>query len=151
MTRPPRDQGIAGRALSRRQFGAVALGAAATVGLPGTDAAPLHTLAQTRAKFAGQAPGYWGLEAPEVIRRFPTATAAGRDAVCLTLDACGGGGSLEFDSLVIGVLRMLETPATLFINRHWAQRNRTVFASLLADPLFDIQQHGDRHGSVRVS
>lgn len=141
---------------------ALVAGSAGTVGLAALDlrqqvaraAAPkaptwtTHDAAMK--KFGGQRPTYWGLTAPGVRTHFPTTTAAGKDAIVLTFDACGGT-KFGYDAGLIATLRKTQTPATLFINRRWAEHNPTIFKDLLADPLFDVQNHGVSHAPLSVN
>lgn len=110
----------------------------------------LRSKADTVKAFGTQRPSYWGMYAPAVRTRFSTATTSGRNAVCLTFDACGGR-TTRFDAELIATLRKYRVPATLFINRVWATNNPTTFRSLLADPLFEIANHGNRHIPLSVT
>lgn len=109
----------------------------------------IRSLSATRLKFSGRVPTYWGMRAPGVRYRFSTTTTLGTNAICLTFDACGGS-VMRYDSTLIAVLRKYKVPATLFINRRWAMNNPTIFKQLLADPLFEIQNHGDTHQPLSV-
>lgn len=110
----------------------------------------LRSRAATVAQFAGERPTYWGFYAPGVHSKFSTATANGKDSIALAFDACGGTVT-HYDAALIATLRRYEAPATLFINRVWAQNNRTTFAELLADPLFEIESHGWAHVPLSVT
>lgn len=110
----------------------------------------LPSQAATARRYSGQRPTYWGLTAPGVIRRFSTATANGKNAVCLTFDACGGSVT-RYDAALIATLRQYKVPATLFVNRTWATNNPSILRSLLADPLFQIENHGHRHIPLSVT
>ena len=141
--------------VSRRTMLGAALGGTALAALEAPAARAsvpfaLASRAATIAKFTGQQPTYWGMFAPGVRSRFSTATAAGKDAVCLTFDACGGQ-TTRYDATLIATLRKYQVPATLFINRFWAQNNQAAFAQLLTDPLFDIQSHGSAHVPLSVT
>ncbi len=74
----------------------------------------------------------------------------GSDAVALTLDACGGPGGDGYDHELLGILRELEVPATLFINARWARANPEVLDDLAGDPLFEIANHGTEHRPLSV-
>jgi peptidoglycan/xylan/chitin deacetylase (PgdA/CDA1 family) len=74
-----------------------------------------------------------------------------RRTIALTLDACGGDGGSEFDGEVCDVLREHEVPATLFLGETWVRANATAFEELLAEPLFQIENHGSRHVPLSVS
>ncbi|XAS75080.1 polysaccharide deacetylase family protein [Dermatophilaceae bacterium Sec6.4] len=110
----------------------------------------LQSRAATVAKFAGQRPSYWGFYAPGVHSTFSTATAAGKDAIALAFDACGGTVTY-YDAALIATLRKYQAPATLFINRVWATNNQATFKELLADPLFEIESHGWAHIPLSVT
>lgn len=101
-------------------------------------------------RFSGEQPRYWGLDAPEAISRFEPTTEAGRDAVVLTLDACGGPVT-DYDAELIASLRRHHIPATLFINRDWSEQNPETMHELVADPLFEIANHGTRHVPLSVT
>lgn len=125
----------------------------ATVNQPPAEAVPtfrLKSRAATLAQFGSQRPSYWGMYAPGVRSRFSTATSLGRDAIALTFDACGGSVT-RYDDRLIAALRTYQVPATLFINRTWATNNPGTFKSLLADPLFEIQNHGWLHQPLSVT
>jgi peptidoglycan/xylan/chitin deacetylase (PgdA/CDA1 family) len=91
-------------------------------------------------------PQAWGLNVPGVVTRLQ---GAGR-AVALTFDACGGRGGDGYDAALIGFLRQEQIRATLFLNARWIDANAAVFADLVADPLFDIANHGTRHLPLSV-
>lgn len=111
---------------------------------------PMPSQAATVRAFGGRRPTYWGMHAPGTISRFSTSTSAGRQAVCLTFDACGGRVT-RFDAELISVLRHHRVRATLFINRTWAVNNARTFHSLLADPLFEVENHGWAHRPLSVN
>lgn len=95
----------------------------------------------------GRSPQQWGLEVTGVVTSF---AASGNRAV-LTLDACGGPTGSGYDEQLIEVLRSTSTPATLFINKRWAQDHRSVTQELVEDPLFEIANHGTRHRPLSVT
>lgn len=145
-----------GTELSRRAvlsaLGIFGVGAAVGVA-PATAEAysfELRSLADTVAKFGGRQPNYWGVSAPGVHSRFSTTTTPGKNAVCLTFDACGGSVT-HYDAALIDTLRSHQAVATLFVNEHWARNNPSIFQELLADPLFEIQNHGSRHLPLSVN
>lgn len=94
-----------------------------------------------------QSPQEWGLEVTGVLTSF---AASGAQAV-LTLDACGGPDGSGYDEALIEALRSSSAPATLFINKRWAQENRSVTQELIEDPLFEIANHGTRHLPLSVT
>lgn len=139
--------------ISRRSLvaGAAVLGSG-LVTAAGGEAAPvrLPSQAATLAAFRGRRATYWGMHAPGTISGFSTATRQGRGSVCLTFDACGGHVT-RFDSELIAVLRRYRVPATLFINSTWAKNNAATTRNLLADPLFQIENHGTSHAPLSTT
>ena len=144
------EECVSRRTLLGATLGGTALAALAVPAAHASLPFGLASRAATVAKFTGQQPTYWGMYAPGVRSRFSTSTAAGKDAVCLTFDACGGQ-TTRYDATLIATLRKYQVHATLFINRLWAQNNPTTFAQLLADPLFDVQSHGSAHVPLSVT
>lgn len=69
----------------------------------------------------------------------------------LTFDACGGRGGSRYDAPLIGLLRHLAVPATLFVNARWTAANPGLAAELAADPLFELASHGLRHVPISVT
>lgn len=140
-----------GRALSRRVVVRAAVGGAALAmsGGPGAWVGLLSTSLPQRAgvvaELQSRVPTWFGLEGPGIISSF-----ASTDEVVLTFDACGGS-RLAVDSQLIEVLRRHRAPATLFVNRSWAVHNWRVLRELVADPLFEIANHGDRHVPLSVA
>ena len=90
-------------------------------------------------------PTEWGEAVTGVGRRL-----AGTSAIALTFDACGGPNGSGYDAALIGHLRHLDVPATLFVNERWLDANPAVFAELADDPLFEIANHGTRHRPLSV-
>jgi peptidoglycan/xylan/chitin deacetylase (PgdA/CDA1 family) len=82
-----------------------------------------------------------------VTTRLPTTD----NVVALTFDACGGPQGSGYDAGLIRMLRKRSIPATLFINARWVEANRSTFADLAADPLFEIGNHGTRHQPLSVT
>jgi len=101
---------------------------------------------EIESRYAATAPSTWGLDVPEVVPRLHR---AGR-AIALTFDACGGPGGHGYDAALIGFLRRVQIPATLFLNSRWVDANPGVFRDLAADLLFDIANHGTRHLPLSV-
>ncbi|AXH96661.1 polysaccharide deacetylase family protein [Ornithinimicrobium avium] len=153
------------RALTRRTVLRAALAAGVAAPAPGQPVSrppealrstslptsPLHLISTglpTRqgavALLGGRAPAWFGLEGPGIVSSFPST-----DQVVLTFDACGGS-RLEHDAELIEVLRRHQAPATLFVNRSWAVANWRTMSELVADPLFEIANHGDRHVPLSV-
>jgi peptidoglycan/xylan/chitin deacetylase (PgdA/CDA1 family) len=71
--------------------------------------------------------------------------------LALTFDACGGPGGSGYDGGLIDTLRRHSVPATLFLNARWIAANRPIAADLVADPLFEIGNHGTRHRPLSTS
>lgn len=117
-------------------------------------AAPAPPVVDVEAVIAaheGRVPSVWGMDIPGVVR---TGTDAGHEApmsVFLTLDACGGPAGSAFDQVLIDGLRAARIPATLFLNMRWIEANADVAATLAAEPLFSIQNHGSAHLPLSVT
>lgn len=71
--------------------------------------------------------------------------------LALTFDACGGPNGDGYDAKLIDMLRRYSVKATLFLNQRWIAANRPVVADLVADPLFQIGNHGTRHRPLSTS
>ncbi|WP_180349029.1 polysaccharide deacetylase family protein [Tessaracoccus massiliensis] len=97
------------------------------------------------ARFEGETPTQWGLEVEGVVLRHEQAP------VVLTFDACGGPNGSGVDEDLLSMLTATGTPATLFINARWAGANPGTLQSLIADPLFEIANHGTRHLPLSVT
>ncbi len=97
------------------------------------------------AEFSSRVPSQWGLEVDGVV----LTTAA--PAVCLTFDACGGANGSGFDEELITALVETATPATLFLNSRWIEANPQTTQDLLANPLFELANHGTRHVPLSVT
>lgn len=105
----------------------------------------LPTRDEIVAQFTGQAPSQWGLEVDGVLLR---TTAPG---VCLTFDACGGRSGSGYDEDLISALVDTKTPATLFLNSRWIDANPQTVRDLMANPLFELANHGSTHRPLSVS
>ncbi|MFE5836377.1 polysaccharide deacetylase family protein [Arthrobacter sp. NPDC056493] len=97
-------------------------------------------------KFGEASPRYWGLEAPGVQLR-----TAAHDAVALTFDCCGGHGGNRVDWDLLDFLERNDVAATFFLNYRWVHANRTAARRLIANPLFDVANHGSAHLPLSVS
>ncbi len=64
--------------------------------------------------------------------------------MALTFDACGGRHS-GYNAALIDYLRREQIPATLFVSGIWLEKNKSTFAELAKDPLFEIENHGLMH------
>lgn len=117
--------------------------------LPGPEWAltALPSRADVVARYAARPPGAWGLSVPGVLTHLDKAA-----GVALTFDACGGsGGGDGYDADLIGELRRLQVPATLFLNRRWITANPSLALELANDPLFEVESHGMRHVPLSTS
>ncbi|MFO0618732.1 MAG: polysaccharide deacetylase family protein [Polyangiaceae bacterium] len=119
-----------------------------SVGAP-KDAAPDP---ETRRKqvmdaLEGRAPRAWGQTLDGVLTTFETDS----PRVALTLDACGGRGGDEYDEELIDLLRAEQIPATLFLTARWIAENRGAAEALAAEPLFELENHGDHHRPCSVN
>ncbi|HJX79553.1 polysaccharide deacetylase family protein [Glutamicibacter sp.] len=102
---------------------------------------------EATAQFGQRAPGQFGLEIPGIQLALPS----GVQGVALTFDACGGAHGSKMDHQLIEVLRTHKTPATLFVNQRWARSNPKLLTELIADPLFEIANHGTKHAPLSVA
>ncbi|BAJ26676.1 MULTISPECIES: polysaccharide deacetylase family protein [Kitasatospora] len=103
------------------------------------------TREQVLARYADQSPHAWGTDLPGVRATVPDG------ALALTFDACGGPGGDGYDAALIGILRRLRVPATLFLNARWVDANPGPAGELAADPLFEIGNHGTAHRPLSVT
>ncbi len=88
----------------------------------------------------------WGERVTGVRRRLDT----DEPVVALTFDACGGSGGNGVDTDLIEFLVAEAVPATLFVNGRWIDANPGVFDELVAEPLFEIANHGTDHRPLSV-
>lgn len=102
---------------------------------------------EATAEFGRRAPGQFGLEVPGIQLGLPSAARG----VALTFDACGGAHGSTMDHQLIEVLRAHQAPATLFVNQRWARSNPQLLTELIADPLFEIANHGTQHAPLSVA
>lgn len=92
-----------------------------------------------------EAPTGFGTHLPGIVTHVPTTP--GTRTIALTFDACGG----DYDAALIQVLREYQVPATLFLAQPWIHAHPEVAAELVADPLFQIENHGTRHVPLTVA
>lgn len=112
---------------------------------PGTSAGNLAPARdEIIGRYQGRTAGQWGLEVDGVVLH-----SEGTSAV-VTFDACGGPKGSGYDEELIGLLRQLQVPATLFLNLRWIDANPKVAAELAADPLFELANHGTQHRPLSV-
>lgn len=103
--------------------------------------------AEVAADLGGRTPHAWGQTIDGVLSQFDATS----NAIALTLDACGGPGGNGYDEALIELLRDERVPATLFVTKRWIDANGDVARSLADDPLFLIENHGDRHKPCSVT
>lgn len=93
-------------------------------------------------------PKQWGENVSGVVTTFSPP----KKEIALTFDACGGSAkSSGYDAELIKFLSENRIPATLFINSRWIHSNPEIFASLAANPLFEIANHGTAHRPLSVN
>lgn len=93
-------------------------------------------------------PVQWGENVTGVVASFHTP----KKEIALTFDACGGSiKSSQYDAELIKFLSENRIPATLFINSRWIHSNPEIFATLAANPLFEIANHGTAHRPLSVN
>lgn len=105
-----------------------------------------HALAHELA--ADLTPVDWGTNLPGVTTSVPTSP--GCRTIALTFDACGGPNGSGVDHALLETLRSLQVSATLFLNNRWLLAHPILAAELVADPLFQIENHGTRHRPLSV-
>lgn len=92
---------------------------------------------------ARRAPTQWGMALPGITTSFP----AGGRQIALTFDACPGA----CDDTLLATLERNAVPAVLFLNARWIDKNPDRAAQLVANPLFEIGNHGTRHVPLSVT
>ncbi len=93
-------------------------------------------------------PRSWSQTLPGVIKRLPPAP---QPRIALTFDACGGPGGNGYDARLIRLLQSEKIAATLFLTARWIDAHPEIAATLAAEPLFDIENHGASHKPCSVS
>jgi peptidoglycan/xylan/chitin deacetylase (PgdA/CDA1 family) len=126
---------------------------ATTSAAPTTAAVAVSTtvpndVASVAARFAGQVPTQWGTDVTGVETSLSTGD---RRMIALTFDACGGPHGTGVDTGLIDLLTREQLPATLFLNGRWIDANPQVTADLIANPLFEIANHGTHHRPLSVT
>ena len=106
-----------------------------------------ETEAQVLARFEGQMPTQWGTNVSGVNTRLDTT----EPVMALSFDACGGIHGSGVDQALIDLLNHEDLPATLFLNERWIDANPQVTDSLIANPLFEIANHGTHHRPLSVT
>jgi peptidoglycan/xylan/chitin deacetylase (PgdA/CDA1 family) len=70
--------------------------------------------------------------------------------VALTFDLCESGGEVAgYDAALVDYLRANGVRATFFAGGKWLRSHPEQAGQLLADPLFEIGNHGWRHANLR--
>src|SRR5690625_2194985 len=92
-------------------------------------------------------PVEWGESVTGVKTTFKTE----KKEIAFTFDACGGKYGNGYDEALIDYLRSEQVPATLFINEQWVHANKETFFELVADPLFQIENHGTNHVPLSIN
>ncbi len=103
------------------------------------------TRAEMVAEFTNQSSNQWGLEVDGVVLR------SAAPAICLTFDACGGRHGSGVDEDLVAALVNTDTPATLFLNSRWIEANPQTTRDLMANPLFELANHGTAHVPLSVN
>ncbi|ABB33068.1 polysaccharide deacetylase [Geobacter metallireducens RCH3] len=98
-------------------------------------------------RFDGRTPKEWG----ETVTGVKTRLAGGDKSIALTFDACGSPRGKGFDAPLIDFLERERIPATLFVSGLWIDANPVLFRRLVANPLFEIANHGYRHRPASVA
>jgi peptidoglycan/xylan/chitin deacetylase (PgdA/CDA1 family) len=98
------------------------------------------------AAYKNQTPQEWGERVAGVKTQLDTS----EKVIALTFDACGGPRGSRVDTVLIEFLRQEKIPATLFISGSWIDAKPAVFKAL-ADPLFEIENHGLAHKPCSVN
>ncbi len=76
---------------------------------------------------------------------------AGQKLVALTLDLCEQAGEIAgYDGAIIDYLRARRLKATIFTGGKWFMTHAERAQQLIADPLFELGNHGWAHRNVRA-
>lgn len=102
------------------------------------------------AAYDGLVPVQWGLAVDGVHNQLADAGSSSAPTLALTFDACGGTGGSGVDQDLLNVLTGSQVPATLFLNLRWIEANPAVAERLVANPLFEIANHGSLHLPLSV-
>jgi peptidoglycan/xylan/chitin deacetylase (PgdA/CDA1 family) len=74
----------------------------------------------------------------------------GEKVVALTFDLCESAGEVAgYDAALVGYLRANGVKATFFAGGKWLRSHPEQAGQLLADPLFEMGNHGWRHANLR--
>lgn len=75
----------------------------------------------------------------------------GKKLVALTFDLCEQADDRTgYDRAIVNFLRERQVPATFYAGGKWLRSHEDKAQQLLADPLFEIGNHGWTHGNLRV-
>ena len=119
---------------------------APTAGAPPTTPAT-PDLAAVVARHTGVVPTQWGTDVTGVDRTVADRTGP---TMALTFDACGGPHADGVDEDLLGLLEREHLPATMFLNGRWVLANQPTVERILANPLFEIANHGTLHLPLSV-
>jgi peptidoglycan/xylan/chitin deacetylase (PgdA/CDA1 family) len=86
--------------------------------------------------------GPWGERLAGVKTRFKTQ----RRELALTLDLCSGA----FDGRYVAYVQRMRIPTTVFVTGRWIASHPRELATLLADPLFTVENHGFLHRPASI-
>ena len=125
--------------------------AAPTTTAPTTTTAPPVDPRAVAARHAGATPTQWGLDVTGVDHTVADPGAATAPTMALTFDACGGPGSDGVDTALLDLLEREQLPATLFLNARWVGANPAAVQRILAQPLWEVGNHGTRHLPLSVN
>lgn len=92
-------------------------------------------------QFKNASPGHF----EQFIPAMEAVTGTGEKIIALTFDACGGKNGNGYDSALIDYLKVERIPATLFLSGTWIDANIKIVKTLVADTLFEIENHGLYH------
>lgn len=99
-------------------------------------------------QFPAPQPLHWGENVPGVKTHLVTS----EKVIALTFDACGQSpASKGYDTDLIEFLIRQQVPATLFLTTLWIEANPELAAQLAANPLFEIENHGQNHRPSSVT
>ncbi|MBV6507633.1 MAG: hypothetical protein JJLCMIEE_00683 [Acidimicrobiales bacterium] len=102
--------------------------------------------AELAARYARIEPSNWGTDLPGLVKTVD----APAQALALTFDACGGPGGNGVDQDLIDLLTRENVACTLFLNQRWIDANPAIVDRMVANPLFEIANHGTRHVPLSV-
>ena len=97
-------------------------------------------------EFPNAKPGKWG----EFVRGVDEDIDTNVKIIALTFDACGTKYGDGYNARLVSFLRQEHLPATIFVTGLWIDANPDTFASLAADTLFEIENHGLEHRPCAV-